>query len=108
MQRTVYDEAHQDFREMVRQFIAKEVVPHFSDWERTGAPPKEFYSRAVELGILGVQIPEQFGGGGQSSFKFNAVLTEEAFRACTGRLCRCAHITARRVGSAQGTVDNRR
>jgi alkylation response protein AidB-like acyl-CoA dehydrogenase len=31
-----------------------------------------------------VQIPEQFGGGGQSSFKFNAVLTEEAFRACTG------------------------
>jgi alkylation response protein AidB-like acyl-CoA dehydrogenase len=63
VQRTVYDEVHEDFREMVRQFIAKEVVPHFSDWERTGAPPKEFYSRAGELGILGVQIPEQFGGG---------------------------------------------
>ncbi|WP_111511497.1 acyl-CoA dehydrogenase family protein [Mycobacterium kyogaense] len=84
MQRGIYDEAHEDFRDMARRFIAKEVVPHFHEWERAGAPPKEFYSRAGELGILGVQIPEEFGGGGQSSFKFNAVLTEESFRACVG------------------------
>lgn len=84
MQRSVYDEAHEDFRDMVRRFIAKEVVPTFSDWEKAGAPPKEFYRRAGELGILGVQIPEEYGGGGQSSFKFNSVLTEESFRACVG------------------------
>jgi acyl-CoA dehydrogenase len=84
MQRAVYDEVHEEFRELVRRFVAKEVVPHFPEWERAGSPPKHFYRRAGELGILGVQIPEEFGGGGQSSFKFNAVLTEEAFRACTG------------------------
>jgi len=84
MRRTIYQEDHEQFRELVKSFLAKEVVPYFSDWEKAGAPPKEFYRRAGELGVLGVQIPETYGGGGQGTFKFNAVLTEEAFRACLG------------------------
>ena len=68
----------------MRKFLAKEVVPNYSAWEKRGAPPGEFYRRAGEVGILGVQIPEMHGGGGEHTFKFNAVLTEEAFRACVG------------------------
>ena len=40
--------------------------------------------RAGDLGIPGLQIPEEYGGGGQQSFLFNAIVTEEAFRACVG------------------------
>jgi acyl-CoA dehydrogenase len=84
MRRRIYQDDHENFREVVRKFIAKEVVPFFPDWEKAGAPPKEFYRRAGELGILGLQIPEEYGGGGQHTFKFNAVLTEESYRACVG------------------------
>lgn len=84
MIRRIYQEDHEQFRDLVKAFVAKEVVPNFSEWEKAGAPPREFYRRAGELGILGVQIPETYGGGGQDTFKFNAVLTEEAFRACVG------------------------
>jgi acyl-CoA dehydrogenase len=84
LRRRIYHEDHEQFRELVRKFLAKDVVPNYSDWEKAGAPPKEFYRRAGELGILGIQIPETYGGGGQATFKFNAVLSEEAFRACVG------------------------
>ncbi len=84
MRRTIYSPDHESFRELVRKFLAREVVPNYADWEKAGAPPKEFYRRAGEVGILGIQIPEQYGGGGQQTFKFNAVLSEESFKACVG------------------------
>jgi alkylation response protein AidB-like acyl-CoA dehydrogenase len=81
MQRTVFNEDHEAFREMVRDFIAKEVVPVYADWEKVGHPPREFYNRLGELGILGIQVPEEFGGGGESSFKYSYVVSEETARA---------------------------
>ena len=36
MQRTVFNEEHEDFRKVIRSFIEAEVVPNFSDWEREG------------------------------------------------------------------------
>jgi alkylation response protein AidB-like acyl-CoA dehydrogenase len=84
VKRTLFDAEHDEFRAMVRQFFTNEVAPRYEEWEAQGAPPKEFYRKAGELGIVGLQVPEEFGGGGQSSFLFNAVVTEEAFRACLG------------------------
>ncbi|WP_068154592.1 acyl-CoA dehydrogenase family protein [Rhodococcus phenolicus] len=77
MQRTVFNEDHEAFRETVRDFIAKEVAPVYHEWEADGHPPRKFYNRLGELGILGIQAPEEFGGGGESSIKFNAVVAEE-------------------------------
>jgi alkylation response protein AidB-like acyl-CoA dehydrogenase len=84
VQRQIFDDEHEQFRDTVRAFFAKEVVPEFATWEEQGAPPRTFYRRAGELGIVGMQVPEEHGGGGQTTFKFNAVLTEEAFRAKVG------------------------
>ncbi|NLU84572.1 acyl-CoA dehydrogenase family protein [Rhodococcus sp. HNM0569] len=78
MKRTVFDEDHETFRKTVRDFIAKEVVPVHHEWEQQGHPPRDFYRRLGELGILGIQVPEEFGGGGEASFKFAAVIAEEA------------------------------
>ncbi|MCQ4122194.1 acyl-CoA dehydrogenase family protein [Rhodococcus tibetensis] len=77
MQRTVFNEDHEAFRKTIRDFIAKEVAPVHHDWEVQGHPPRDFYRRLGELGVLGIQVPEEFGGGGEKSFKFSAVVGEE-------------------------------
>jgi acyl-CoA dehydrogenase len=79
--RSIYNEDHEAFRAVVRKFIESEVVPHYSEWEEAGHPPREFYRRLGELGYLGIQAPVEYGGGGESSFKYRAILTEEAARA---------------------------
>ena len=80
MQRTIFDEDHEAFRGTVRQFFEKQVAPDFPAWERAGHPPREFYHRAAELGIVGIQVPEEYGGAGVESYKFNAIVTEESVR----------------------------
>jgi len=81
MRRTIYTEDHEAFREMIRDFIAREVEPVFAEWERQGHPPRDFYRRLGELGVLGIQVPAEYGGGGEPSFKYAAVVTEECARA---------------------------
>ncbi|MBF7732836.1 acyl-CoA dehydrogenase family protein [Rhodococcus erythropolis] len=77
MQRTVFNEDHEAFRATVRDFIAKEVTPVHEKWEGDGHPPRDFYRRLGELGVLGIQVPEEYGGGGEKSLKFNVVVAEE-------------------------------
>jgi len=77
VRRTIYDQSHEDFRAMVRDFIEKEVAPVHHEWEKAGHPPREFYRRLGEVGILGIQVPEEFGGGGEKSLKYNAIVIEE-------------------------------
>ncbi|MEY8040333.1 acyl-CoA dehydrogenase family protein [Saccharopolyspora cebuensis] len=84
MRSTAYTTEHDAFREVVRDFLAKEVVPQFPEWERRGVVPRELFVKAGALGIPGLQVPEEYGGGGSTSFKFNAVVTEEAARAGVG------------------------
>ncbi|NBE53632.1 acyl-CoA dehydrogenase family protein [Streptomyces boluensis] len=81
MRRTVFDEDHEAFRVTLRDFIAKEVVPVHHEWEEQGHPPRDFYRKLGELGVLGIQVPEEFGGAGEASFKFAAVAAEETTRA---------------------------
>jgi len=66
---------------VIREFLAKDVVPHFREWERAGRLPREFLFKLGELGVLGMQVPEEYGGGGATSFLFSAVWLEETFRA---------------------------
>ncbi|QYN33834.1 acyl-CoA dehydrogenase family protein [Pseudonocardia sp. DSM 110487] len=81
MQRTIFDDDHHAFRQTIRQFFEKEVVPEYAAWEQQGHPPKDFYRRMGELGFLGLQVPEQYGGAGVESFTFNAIINEESVRA---------------------------
>jgi len=81
MRRTIYTEDHEAFREMIRDFIAREVEPVFAEWERQGHPPRDFYRPLGELGVLGIQVPAEYGGGGEPSLKYAAVVTEECARA---------------------------
>ncbi|MFJ2830688.1 acyl-CoA dehydrogenase family protein [Streptomyces sp. NPDC087263] len=81
MRRTVFNDDHEAFRATLRDFIEKEVVPVHHEWEKEGHPPRDFYRKLGELGVLGIEVPQEFGGAGETSFKYQAVVTEELTRA---------------------------
>ncbi|KAF4410027.1 acyl-CoA dehydrogenase family protein [Streptomyces lycii] len=81
MRRTVFNEDHEAFRETIRDFIASEVVPVYDQWLEAGQAPRDFYYKLGELGVFGIEVPEEYGGAGETSFKFQAVITEECARA---------------------------
>lgn len=81
MQRKVYDADHEAFRSMFRDFLAAEVVPHYLAWEHDGIVPRSFFRKLGEIGVTGFGIPEEFGGPGEVSFKYQAIISEENARA---------------------------
>jgi len=81
VRRDVFTADHESFRELVRDFVAKEVVPHYPDWEKAGRLPREFFTKLGSLGVLGMAIPEKYGGAGVSDYRYNVVLQEEAAHA---------------------------
>ncbi|BBA97525.1 putative acyl-CoA dehydrogenase [Actinacidiphila reveromycinica] len=81
MRRTVFNEDHEAFRATIRAFIEAEVVPVYDEWLAAGQVPREFYHRLGELGVFGIEVPEEFGGAGETSFKFQVVIGEELARA---------------------------
>ena len=81
MRRKIFTADHEAFRELARDFVAKEVVPNYADWERAGRLPREVFERLGALGLLGIAVPEEFGGAGVSDYRYNVVLQEEAARA---------------------------
>lgn len=80
MERTLFDADHDAFRDTVRAFFAKEVVPNHEQWERDGVVPRELWLKAGELGLLGFMMPTEYGGGGVTDFRYNAILQEELTR----------------------------
>ena len=81
MRRTVFDDDHETFRQTLRSFIETKVVPRFDEWYDAGIVPREFYYELAELGIFGIEVPEEYGGAGIESFKYAAVIAEETARA---------------------------
>ncbi|HEY2281572.1 MAG TPA: acyl-CoA dehydrogenase family protein [Streptosporangiaceae bacterium] len=77
MRRTVFETEHEQFREVVREFLAREVAPHADAWEAAGIVDREVYRAAGKHGVIGFNVPGQFGGGDVSDFRFNAVVAEE-------------------------------
>ncbi|MEY3020375.1 MAG: hypothetical protein RLZZ272_1359 [Actinomycetota bacterium] len=80
MQRRIFTDEHDAFREVVRRFVADEVAPHHERWEREGMVPRELWRAAGEVGMLCTDAPTAYGGGGQRDFRFNMVVTEELAR----------------------------
>ena len=78
MRRDTYTEEHALFRQTVRGFYERSVVPHHEQWERDGIVDRSVFADAGDLGLLGLQVPEEYGGAGVDDFRFNAILVEEA------------------------------
>ncbi|MCZ2857622.1 acyl-CoA dehydrogenase family protein [Blastococcus sp. VKM Ac-2987] len=80
MQSALYEAEHEAFRAMLRDFLAKEVVPHHAAWEEAGVVDRSVWLKAGEQGLLGMDVPEEYGGGGITDFRYNAILSAEVSR----------------------------
>jgi acyl-CoA dehydrogenase len=79
----VFGEHHDMFRASVRAFVEREVAPHVEEWEAAGRLPKAIFRRMGELGFLGVEYDEKYGGAGADVLT-TAVLHEECARSRSG------------------------
>ncbi|TXE13546.1 acyl-CoA dehydrogenase family protein [Algoriphagus aquimarinus] len=75
--RTLFTEEHDLFRVSVRDFIAKEITPYNSQWEKDKMVSRESWLKLGENGFLGIQAPEHLGGMNIQDFRYNAIFIEE-------------------------------
>jgi len=70
-----------DIQRMCREFAAKELIPNARKWDETHAWPTEAVKKLAELALLGVAVPEQYGGAGLDNVCY-AIAMEEISRGC--------------------------
>src|SRR5256714_3096863 len=78
-----FTEEHEQLRESVRRFVARELRPHSQQWEDERWFPNEVFGKLAAVGFLGLKYPEEYGGEGGDHLH-DAVLIEELPRAGSG------------------------
>jgi len=73
----VFSAGQQRFRVAVGDFLLGEVLDDYPNWVQAGRPSRQFWRGAAGLGILGIGVPEQYGGLADSDYRHCAVVTEE-------------------------------
>jgi acyl-CoA dehydrogenase len=71
-----YSEEHKIFRDSLRKFLDKEVVPHIEEWEEAGIVPRSVWKKMGEQGFLCTSVPEEYGGLA-ADFLYSVIITEE-------------------------------
>ena len=65
-----------EIQALTREFAAAEIEPHAAEWDREHRFPKELFGKLAELGLMGVCIPEEYGGAGADFLSYILVLEE--------------------------------
>ncbi|MEU5880432.1 acyl-CoA dehydrogenase family protein [Spirillospora sp. NPDC047279] len=81
MAREIFTEEHEAFRDMVRSFIQKEIAPYHEQWEKDEIVSRDVWLAAGRQGLLGIEMPEEFGGGGNTDYRYYTIFNEELARA---------------------------
>ena len=76
-QRTLFEPEHELFRESYRGFLDRHVAPFHEEWEKAKIVDRGVWLEAGKQGFLGMAVPEEYGGGGNSDFRYNTIITEE-------------------------------
>lgn len=77
MQEKYLNDEHRMFRDAVRKFIEREIVPYHGQWEKDGLVSREVWLKAGESGFLCMDVPEEYGGLGEMDYRYNAIFAEE-------------------------------
>lgn len=67
MRRDLFTDDHDAFRQLARDFVEKEVVPQYPQWEKAGRMPRDVFKQMGALGMLGMAIPEEYGERGSTT-----------------------------------------
>lgn len=79
IKREIFTAEHDMWRETVRRFVEKEIVPFHAEWEKEGIVPRSLWLKAGEAGLLCCTVPEEYGGLGLD-YLFDVVVFEELWR----------------------------
>jgi alkylation response protein AidB-like acyl-CoA dehydrogenase len=93
MRRTIFEPEHMLFRESVERFVAAEILPNHVVWSEQGIVDKAMFRAAGRQGLLGMAIPDDYGGGGVDDYRYNVVIDEvvTASGAAASGLCITLH-----------------
>ncbi len=75
---SLQDENLQMIGQMARDFAEKEIRPHVMEWDESQHFPKDLFHRLGELGMMGVLVPQEYGGAGLGYFEYKTVIEEIA------------------------------
>ncbi len=78
-----FDEGHELFRESLRAFLQKEVIPNIDQWEEDQRIPREIWKKMGDMGFLGLSYPEEFGGSNLDFF-YDVIFCEEVAKVFSG------------------------
>lgn len=78
-----FSEKHNMFRESLKAFLQKEVVPHIDEWEEAGRIPRSIWKKMGEQGFLGLGYPAAYGGS-KLDFFFDVIFCEETSKVFSG------------------------
>jgi alkylation response protein AidB-like acyl-CoA dehydrogenase len=81
VQRTIFEPEHEALRASVKEFLARSVLPRWPEFTTAKAFPRDLWIEAGKQGFLGLSVPEEYGGGGVTDWRFVAVVGEELARA---------------------------
>lgn len=76
------NESHEQWREQLRRFADREIVPYLNDWEEAGKIPDDLWPKAAEIGLLQLGYPEEYGGVSEGLDQWHSlIVSEELVRA---------------------------
>jgi alkylation response protein AidB-like acyl-CoA dehydrogenase len=84
IERTLFGEQHEQYRDTVRRFLEKEVAPHHAKWEEDGYVDREVWLKAGKNGLLCPSMPEAYGGADADRLYSVAMFEEIARQGYTG------------------------
>lgn len=79
----LFTEEHKLFRQGLRDFLQQEVIPYIDQWEEERRIPKELWKKFGDMGYLGLNFPEEYGGM-DADFYFSVIFLEEIARCYSG------------------------
>ncbi|MGW4489284.1 acyl-CoA dehydrogenase family protein [Amycolatopsis sp. NPDC004368] len=80
MQRQLFTADHEAYREVVREFTAREVEPNLDRWDAARLIDRDVWRAAGKQGVIGLAVPEEYGGAGQPDYRYRVVVAEELAR----------------------------
>ncbi|WP_347977620.1 acyl-CoA dehydrogenase family protein [Microbacterium sp. ProA8] len=88
MERDIYDEDHEAFRDVVKEFVKRYATNEARErWDAEGEIDRATMLAAGESGLIGLSVPEEFGGAGMlQDYRFRTIVNEEVIGAGAGSL----------------------
>jgi long-chain-acyl-CoA dehydrogenase len=81
LDRLLFTADHDDYRQVVRAFVEREVCPNLTRWDQERLIDRQVWLAAGKQGIIGLSVPGEYGGGGEPDYRYQVVVMEELARA---------------------------